>query len=158
MTANSDIPFAKSFVDYIVRWMGMQFIAGYRAANAPKREGFGESPAPVAPVGDPEPAPAESILSHRENLRDAVAGQDKSPSNGGHGNGGNGGRGSHDAASATLVAGRKDLLHETVPTGALNTAMSRLMGDAPTCTCGSITVRNGSCYKCLNCGASLGCS
>ena len=38
MTTNSDIPFAKSFVDYIVRWMGMQFSPGYREANAPKRE------------------------------------------------------------------------------------------------------------------------
>ncbi len=34
-----------------------------------------------------------------------------------------------------------------------------MMGDAPACpTCGHITVRNGSCYKCLNCGDSLGCS
>ena len=31
--------------------------------------------------------------------------------------------------------------------------------DAPSCSdCGSITVRNGSCYKCLNCGSSSGCS
>jgi ribonucleoside-diphosphate reductase alpha chain len=31
--------------------------------------------------------------------------------------------------------------------------------DAPSCpTCGQITVRNGACYKCLNCGESLGCS
>jgi ribonucleoside-diphosphate reductase alpha chain len=31
--------------------------------------------------------------------------------------------------------------------------------DAPACSeCGSITVRSGSCYKCLNCGASTGCS
>jgi ribonucleoside-diphosphate reductase alpha chain len=31
--------------------------------------------------------------------------------------------------------------------------------DAPTCTeCGGITVRNGSCYKCPNCGLSNGCS
>ncbi|MFH1620904.1 MAG: vitamin B12-dependent ribonucleotide reductase [Patescibacteria group bacterium] len=31
--------------------------------------------------------------------------------------------------------------------------------DAPTCdTCGSIMVRNGACYKCLNCGATSGCS
>ncbi len=38
-------------------------------------------------------------------------------------------------------------------------ALSNMMGDAPTCpTCGHITVRNGSCYKCLNCGESLGCS
>lgn len=34
-----------------------------------------------------------------------------------------------------------------------------LSGDAPPCdTCGAITVRNGACYKCNNCGASLGCS
>jgi len=37
--------------------------------------------------------------------------------------------------------------------------LSNMMGDAPPCdTCGHITVRNGNCYKCLNCGASLGCS
>jgi len=33
-----------------------------------------------------------------------------------------------------------------------------MMGDAPACNeCGHITIRNGSCYKCLNCGNSLGC-
>ena len=31
--------------------------------------------------------------------------------------------------------------------------------DAPACAdCGAITVRSGSCYKCLNCGATTGCS
>ena len=34
-----------------------------------------------------------------------------------------------------------------------------LMGDAPFCSlCGHVTVRNGACYKCLNCGNSMGCS
>ena len=38
-------------------------------------------------------------------------------------------------------------------------ALAELMGDAPFCdVCGHITVRNGACYKCLNCGNSLGCS
>jgi ribonucleoside-diphosphate reductase alpha chain len=40
-------------------------------------------------------------------------------------------------------------------------AMSSVMefGDAPPCsTCGSITVRSGSCYKCLECGSTTGCS
>ncbi len=33
------------------------------------------------------------------------------------------------------------------------------MGDSPSCpTCGHLTIRSGSCYKCLNCGTSLGCS
>ncbi|MBI3922820.1 MAG: vitamin B12-dependent ribonucleotide reductase [Armatimonadetes bacterium] len=37
--------------------------------------------------------------------------------------------------------------------------LGAMMGDAPFCdVCGHITVRNGSCYKCLNCGNSMGCS
>jgi ribonucleoside-diphosphate reductase alpha chain len=33
------------------------------------------------------------------------------------------------------------------------------LGDAPTChICGSIMVRNGSCYKCMSCGSTSGCS
>jgi ribonucleoside-diphosphate reductase alpha chain len=37
--------------------------------------------------------------------------------------------------------------------------LSSMMGDAPFCdSCGHITVRNGSCYRCLNCGNSMGCS
>jgi ribonucleoside-diphosphate reductase alpha chain len=33
------------------------------------------------------------------------------------------------------------------------------VGDAPLClTCGSLMVRNGSCYKCANCGGTSGCS
>jgi ribonucleoside-diphosphate reductase alpha chain len=44
-------------------------------------------------------------------------------------------------------------------TASMNAALGDMMGDAPLCdTCGHITVRNGSCYKCLNCGNSLGCS
>jgi ribonucleoside-diphosphate reductase alpha chain len=32
-------------------------------------------------------------------------------------------------------------------------------GDAPSCpTCGMLMVPNGSCYKCLNCGSTSGCS
>jgi len=31
--------------------------------------------------------------------------------------------------------------------------------DAPACAdCGAITVRSGACYKCMNCGATTGCS
>lgn len=40
-----------------------------------------------------------------------------------------------------------------------NKMLSGMMGDAPPCpTCGHITIRNGSCYKCLNCGSTTGCS
>jgi ribonucleoside-diphosphate reductase alpha chain len=33
------------------------------------------------------------------------------------------------------------------------------MGDAPSCaTCGSIMTRSGSCYRCMSCGSTSGCS
>jgi len=56
---------------------------------------------------------------------------------------------------------------ETAPAGGLAEPTAdekgvtplRLFEDAPPCsTCGSIMVRNGSCYKCLNCGTTSGCS
>jgi ribonucleoside-diphosphate reductase alpha chain len=34
-----------------------------------------------------------------------------------------------------------------------------VQSDAPACsTCGHTTIRSGTCYKCLNCGNSMGCS
>jgi ribonucleoside-diphosphate reductase alpha chain len=42
---------------------------------------------------------------------------------------------------------------------ALNAAAKSMQSDAPACnTCGHITIRSGTCYKCLNCGNSMGCS
>ncbi len=41
----------------------------------------------------------------------------------------------------------------------LDQQFTHFMEDAPVCdTCGSITVRNGACYRCYNCGNSMGCS
>jgi ribonucleoside-diphosphate reductase alpha chain len=43
--------------------------------------------------------------------------------------------------------------------GSRGEPIPRMFEDAPPCsTCGSIMVRNGSCYKCLNCGSTSGCS
>ena len=45
------------------------------------------------------------------------------------------------------------------PEGMIDKALGDMMGDAPPCDlCGHITIRNGSCYRCLNCGNSMGCS
>lgn len=68
--------------------------------------------------------------------------------------------------SAPVIEEMIDELQAVLPTlepqehiHASDAALSDMMGDAPACpTCGHITVRNGSCYKCLNCGESLGCS
>jgi ribonucleoside-diphosphate reductase alpha chain len=67
---------------------------------------------------------------------------------------------------APLVDEAVDEVQAILPTleheeevNASDAALSNMMGDAPACpTCGHVTVRNGSCYKCLNCGESLGCS
>jgi ribonucleoside-diphosphate reductase alpha chain len=42
---------------------------------------------------------------------------------------------------------------------AVSAAGRQMQSDAPACnTCGHITIRSGTCYKCLNCGNSMGCS
>jgi ribonucleoside-diphosphate reductase alpha chain len=42
---------------------------------------------------------------------------------------------------------------------AVNAAAKTMQSDAPSCsTCGHITIRSGTCYKCMNCGTSMGCS
>ena len=42
---------------------------------------------------------------------------------------------------------------------AVNAAAKNMQSDAPACNvCGHITIRSGTCYKCLNCGNSMGCS
>jgi ribonucleoside-diphosphate reductase alpha chain len=61
----------------------------------------------------------------------------------------------------------KEMPDEAAPAAALpeqsadaeSSAPQQFYDDAPPCsTCGSIMVRNGSCYKCLNCGTTSGCS
>ena len=151
ITENSDIPFAKSLVDYIFRWMGMEFVQGYREANAPRRE---PAPGTMSPGAD-----RAGMQGARDETRWSTDRQD------GAGNGRLGtargdsmlearpGAGNGHAGGARVVS-------ETVVVSAstLSVALDSV-GDAPACdTCGTITVRSGTCYKCLNCGASLGCS
>jgi ribonucleoside-diphosphate reductase alpha chain len=59
------------------------------------------------------------------------------------------------AAPAAAAAARHDVpvVSRTAPTAFLN------QEDAPSCSdCGSLMVRSGACYKCLNCGGTSGCS
>ena len=54
---------------------------------------------------------------------------------------------------------RSELGNEVPTPLAFDAHLDAMMGDAPVCdVCGHITVRNGACYKCLNCGNSMGCS
>jgi ribonucleoside-diphosphate reductase alpha chain len=59
-----------------------------------------------------------------------------------------------EPARDTLRPGSTDAVASS-----LDAQLEEMMGDAPVCDgCGHITVRNGACYKCLNCGNSMGCS
>ena len=159
MTRNPDIPMAKSLVDYIFRWMAMQFVPGYKAANAPKRdmkpaESRAEKPEqrasqlePTARKGgnghgpriEPDSAKSFDYGSGLEQLADDRPTSPPAPAAGGGSGGSN--------LRLALVA------------DPLSQHGAEMQTDAPACdVCGSITVRSGTCYKCLNCGNSMGCS
>lgn len=63
-----------------------------------------------------------------------------------------------EAQSASSDEGIK-VTSKAATATAMDSHLGDMMGDAPLCDgCGHITVRNGACYRCLNCGNSLGCS
>ena len=65
------------------------------------------------------------------------------------------------ASSSHVVPAQKQHKSAKVEAGldAVNAAAKSMQSDAPACNvCGHITLRSGTCYKCLNCGNSMGCS
>jgi ribonucleoside-diphosphate reductase alpha chain len=63
------------------------------------------------------------------------------------------------ASTPQSVKAQKQAVKAENGLGAVNAAAKSMQSDAPACnTCGHITVRSGTCYKCLNCGNSMGCS
>jgi ribonucleoside-diphosphate reductase alpha chain len=109
-TKNSEIPIAKSLVDYIFRWLASRFLSieEQEAVGIIRRE---SSPDEVASPASPQGRLPDELKVVIKN--------------------GNG------AQKVTFVVDT----------------------DAPACAeCGAITVRSGACYKCMNCGATTGCS
>ena len=161
MSHNPEIPFAKSLVDYIFRWMGMQFIPGYRAANAPQRGRAVES--------ELDTDAAEAAPARHKAASVARGGAGNKRSEPGQDNGNHGGdavdkprrpQARSDAGSAAPAGQAKQAAAgSAAEPGTLTAALQEMQQDAPACdVCGTITVRNGTCYKCLNCGNSMGCS
>jgi ribonucleoside-diphosphate reductase alpha chain len=160
MTKNRDIPFAKSIVDYIFRWMGMQFLEEYRQAAQAGRSAEAGAGKPAAHgTVVPKAAPEKVRDDAPSDIRPADAAPDKD----GQGPRGDllGSYASQRSAAAVMQTRRKPA-EELLGKGAAATKMVDIFlnqEDAPACdNCGSITVRNGNCYKCHNCGSSLGCS
>jgi ribonucleoside-diphosphate reductase alpha chain len=115
-TTNPEIPHATSVADYVFRWLGIQFLPGYREANTPKREDG--ATAAAHEMTTTKTATAEAPLQQAIEAPYAAAGP--------------------------TIRSRQ---------------FARFQTDAPPCShCGAITVRNGTCYLCHNCGNSMGCS
>jgi ribonucleoside-diphosphate reductase alpha chain len=139
-TSNPDIPNAKSVVDYIFRWLGIQFLPGYREANVPNRN--------VTAADVPETP--EAVRKHVESFIERQLNGTKTQTNGTTSNG------SHAAA----IAPKETVLVELGDGPSVRSEQfAKFQSDAPACdNCGAITVRNGNCYLCHNCGNSMGCS
>jgi ribonucleoside-diphosphate reductase alpha chain len=134
-TQNPDIPIAKSVADYIFRWLGMEFIPGYREANAPQRP-VEDAPAEVAP------APVVKVNGHRTATIDDLDHVE-----------------AELEANQTAPASKPELLTLDDGPGGREKQFAHFQSDAPACdNCGALTVRCGTCYRCFNCGNSMGCS
>jgi ribonucleoside-diphosphate reductase alpha chain len=129
-TKNPEIRNASSITDYVFRWMALQFVPGYRESLAVIRtQPDLAMPGLAEEIKKNVNRPVPGLLPMADDT-DVVAVKP------GKGNGHK-----HDHRALTL------------------TSMITNQQDAPTCpNCGHVAVRNGACYKCLNCGESLGCS
>jgi ribonucleoside-diphosphate reductase alpha chain len=137
-TKNPDIRNAASITDYVFRWMGYQFVPGYRTEHSPNRN---QPELAIPGLAEEEkknvnrPVP-ELPLSEDTDIIEQSAGS--SAHSNGHGR-------------SQSLRGRS--------VKSLSDSVAHFQQDAPTCpSCGHVAVRNGACYKCLNCGESLGCS
>jgi ribonucleoside-diphosphate reductase alpha chain len=162
MTRNREIPIAKSLVDYIFRWLAMEFVPGYREANAPQRSKKTEpvAKAPAAPTtagsapARPIDKPGTSTGEGSANGSDEGLSTDAKPFDYGSGLEQQVSTAAQTHSRPAPAAGRLGAALDP-----LSQQGSEMQSDAPACdVCGSITVRSGTCYKCLNCGNSMGCS
>ncbi len=165
MTSNRDIPFAKSVVDYIFRWLGLTFIDEYRKTNLPKRD-QSDAPAPAQPARPKIPA-SEVREDTASSVGSATQTSDKDVERSAGASSGlyvTTSKEDHVLAGAsskamTIPAGEVLSRRMSPQVERVDQQFSHYQEDAPACDiCGSITVRNGNCYKCYNCGSSLGCS
>ena len=128
-TSNPNIRVAKSIVDYIFRWMAFKFLSG----EEQRQVGINVIAEPVVESEEPSlvvPEVGSQVSEKKE--QEQLFGK------------------SVDCAIKEVVS--------EVTSEKLTMTFDNL-ADAPACdTCGSVMVRNGACYKCLNCGSTSGCS
>jgi len=171
-TANEQIGYAKSLMDYIFRWLNLRFLSGEQlalfAGLAPKAP---QLPASPSLLEESDPGEEDQAGTQRQLARLAEEVAKRLTQVTAAGGRGGGPFSSGDAQQRRVPEA------ETRQTRAAGSAHAPAvldhgfyhaadamrgmyeMGDAPSCsTCGAIMVRNGSCYRCMSCGSTSGCS
>ncbi|MGB2806097.1 MAG: vitamin B12-dependent ribonucleotide reductase [Sedimentisphaerales bacterium] len=177
MTSSKEIPFAKSLIDYIFCWLGCQFIPGYADKNTPNRSAGPDQKVSrntttarqlVEKTKDLAQKIAETKARVENKAKTAVhekmdfslseqAAKQPSPALADRFSGPANLIGTLVGSAVTDASG--PLLSEAKVLEQFNAQFAHFSSDAPACdVCGSLTVRNGTCYKCFNCGNSMGCS
>jgi ribonucleoside-diphosphate reductase alpha chain len=160
-----NIKMANSIIDYVFRALGVEYLHQDDLAQVPpdRSNELPEPPKGIALDAGVQLDLAESAMEDDIEAQVRAAAFVDAPT----GNGSKVAAGSIvpdaepapvRAREAAAVAATSGALSD-VQTSSVQALLADKMGDAPLCdTCGHITVRNGSCYRCLNCGDSKGCS
>jgi ribonucleoside-diphosphate reductase alpha chain len=144
-TGNPEIPIAKSIMDYIFRWLELRFVTGrqyplFKDMVLPPMGAGALSSQQSLSQGEGE------ALSTQHSAFSQTSAETTPPQ------GGLAKSQEPMAKSPTIVD--RGLYHSA---DALKEFVD--LGDAPTChVCGAIMTRNGSCYRCMSCGSTSGCS
>jgi ribonucleoside-diphosphate reductase alpha chain len=164
-TGNEQIGYAKSLMDYIFRWLNLRFLSGTQltlfAGLAPQAPQLPASPTIQAELEDDGPMPqgqlsrlAEEVARklHEVGAQTPMTGMGSTSSPAG-------GIAPDVQAAAAPAAEMPELKDRGIYHAADAMRDMYDMGDAPSCgVCGAIMVRNGSCYRCMSCGSTSGCS
>jgi ribonucleoside-diphosphate reductase alpha chain len=177
-TGNEQIGYAKSLMDYMFRWLNLRFLSGQQltlfAGLGQQAPQLTASPSMIA-GSDLDEDESPTTQQHIARLAEEVAKRlNQVTASGAHSGGGiapepqagPGGssprRMTESQAQSAPEAGSSQV--PSMQDRGLYHAADAMrgmydMGDAPSCgTCGAIMVRNGSCYRCMSCGSTSGCS
>jgi ribonucleoside-diphosphate reductase alpha chain len=147
VSGHPNIKMATSIIDYVFRVLGLEYLGRTDLTQVPPE--LDEAPADDHSPSVTDKSESGPVSATVEGGGPATAIARPSHAQARHGNSSNG----HASDAAAVV------FESSSAVSVMSAHLSEMMGDAPFCdVCGHITVRNGACYKCLNCGNSLGCS
>jgi ribonucleoside-diphosphate reductase alpha chain len=168
-TGNEQIGYAKSLMDYIFRWLNLRFLSGTQltlfADLTPHAPQLPSSPTITSDAEHEESASQGNLAKLAEEVARRLNQVSANPYVSGAAFGGGSPAGgiapeAQTWQSSTQTSSPAPSLQDRGIYHAAD-AMREMydMGDAPSCgTCGAIMVRNGSCYRCMSCGSTSGCS